>query len=131
MKLDELLKQSEDVAVAVVREEDDSDWNVYIINLKKAELTNVMVTSNGYGEVDNKNLKTSTLRFFFDSIPADSFAIVEPIVEEVFPLNNEYWVSYYVNDNLYDKKFVFLPESIQEANMISVPIVNKRGVLIK
>ena len=39
---------------------------VFIINNKDEEITNVMVSSNGYGEIDNKKIQTSTLRWFFD-----------------------------------------------------------------
>jgi hypothetical protein len=62
---------------------------------------------------------------------ASSFAMVEPIMEEVFGLSNEYWVSYFANNVLYDKKFIFLPESIQEGNLITIPVIQKKGILIK
>lgn len=133
MKLEELIKVSEGVAIAVVPEtlEDGKDWNVYIVNTKENEIKNVLITSKGYGEIDNKKLKTSTLRWFYESIPATSYAMVEPIMEEVFGLSNEYWVSYYINDSVFDKKFVFLPETIQDANLVTIPVINKKGVLIK
>ena len=133
MKLEELIKISEGVAVAVIPEEmeDGKDWSVYVINTKNSEIKNVLITSNGYGEIGNKKLKTSTLRWFYESIPASSYAMIEPIMEEVFGLSNEYWVSYYINDSVYDKKFVFLPETIQEANLVTIPVINKKGVLIK
>jgi len=47
----------------------------------------------------------------------------------LFHLNNEYWVSYFVGNQIYDKKFIFVPESIIEQNLIHVPILNMQGVL--
>lgn len=133
MKLSELINTGEGIAIAIVPEgmEGDREWTVYIVNTKPEEIKTVLVTSNGYGEIDNKKLQTSTLRWFFDTIPAKSYSLIEPIMEEVFGLSNEYWVSYYVGDKVYDKKFVFLPETIQESNMVKIPVINKKGVLIK
>jgi len=56
---------------------------------------------------------------------------IEPITKEVFGLSNEYWVSFTLNNQLLDKKFVFLAETIVDSNFVNVPIINKRGVLIK
>ena len=56
---------------------------------------------------------------------------IEPIQEELFGLNNEYWLSFYNNSVMYDKKFVFLAESVQNDHLINIPIINKPGVMIK
>jgi hypothetical protein len=133
MKAEELIHQVEDVAVAVVPEniEDQNGWMVYLVNLKNNSLENVIVSSKGYGEIDNRNLKTSTLRHFIEKIEPHTFSKIEPIMEDVFGLANEYWVSFYINKTIYDKKFVFLPESIQENNFVTIPFLNKKGVMIK
>ncbi len=49
----------------------------------------------------------------------------------ILSINNEFWLSYYVNGVIYDKKFIFLTESITESNFMRIPIVNKPGVMIK
>jgi len=133
MKLQELLNIGEGVSIAIVPDgvENDREWNVYVVNTKNEEIKNVMITSNGYGEINNKKMQTSTLRWYFEKMAASSFAMVEPIMEEVFGLSNEYWVSYFANNVLYDKKFIFLPESIQEGNLITIPVIQKKGILIK
>ena len=133
MKAEELIHQAEDVAVAIVPEtvEDQNGWMVYLVNLKNNALDNVLVSSKGYGEVDNRNLKTSTLRHFIEKVEPHTYSKIEPIMEDLFGLANEYWVSFYVNKTIYDKKFVFLPESIQEKNFITIPFLNKKGVMIK
>jgi hypothetical protein len=133
MKLQELLNTGEGVSIAIVPDgiENDREWNVYVVNTKNEEIKNVMITSNGYGEINNKKMQTSTLRWYFEKMPASSFAMVEPIMEEVFGLSNEYWVSYFANNVLYDKKFIFLPESIQEGNLVTIPVIQKKGILIK
>ncbi|MGI4020406.1 MAG: hypothetical protein ACRYFA_02780 [Janthinobacterium lividum] len=124
----------EDVAVAVALESESPEskiWYVYLINLKKQEIENALVTSRGYGHKDGEEVKTSTLRHAFPLIVAQSFTLIEPIAEETFGLANEYWLSYYINGQIYDKKFIFLPESIVESNFIRLPILNKPGVMIR
>jgi hypothetical protein len=123
-----------DVAVAVVKElnaEKEWVWNTYLVNLKSIDLENVLVSSTGYGEIKNEHRKTSTLRHFIGSVPAQSFVKIEPIMEDLFGINNEYWVSFYINKEIFDKKFVFLAESICEKNFTQIPILKKKGVMIK
>ncbi len=123
-----------DIAVAVVKEENDKgeqEWNVYMLNLKNVGIEGVLVTSTGYGLIQGEGRKTSTLRHFLDTIPANSFSKIEPIMETVFGINNEYWVSFYINKVMYDKKYIFLAESISENNFIRIPLINKKGVMIK
>lgn len=133
MKAEELIHRAEDVAVAVVPElvEDQNGWMVYLVNLKNAAIENVLISSKGYGEIDNRNLKTSELRHYIEKLEAHKFSKIEPIIEDVFGLANEYWVSFYVNKTIYDKKFVFLPESINETNFVTIPFLNKKGVMIR
>lgn len=132
MKKDIEYPKVTDIAIAVVKEDTDGEdgWSVYLVNLKDIEITGVLVSSKGYGKVDGEDVKTSVLRHFIDNMPAKSVAKVEPIMENVFHLNNEYWVSFYVGELIHDKKFIFLPGTIDEAYFTNVPVLNKRGVLI-
>ncbi|MEO7212479.1 hypothetical protein [Mucilaginibacter sp.] len=122
-----------DIAVAVALEGESVEsktWYVYLINLKEVPLETVLITSKGYGEKDGEQVKTSVLRHAFPLIPPKSFKLIEPIDEATFGLNNEYWLSYYIGKDIFDKKFIFLPESIVDGNFIKLPVVNKPGVMI-
>ncbi|MGI4729725.1 MAG: hypothetical protein ACRYGB_14210 [Janthinobacterium lividum] len=124
----------EDVAIAVALEGENAEsrvWYVYLINLKNQEIENALITSKGYGFKDGEDVKTSTLRHSFPKVESQSFALIEPIDEQTFGLTNEYWLSYYVGSQIFDKKFIFLPESIVESNFIRLPVLNKPGVMIK
>ncbi|WP_183572870.1 hypothetical protein HDF18_05830 [Mucilaginibacter sp. X5P1] len=124
----------EDIAIAVALEKESVEtkiWYVYLINLKSVPIENVLITSKGYGEKDGEQVKTSTLRHMFPIVESNSFVLIEPIDEATFGLNNEYWLSYYIGKEIYDKKFIFLPESIVELNFIKLPVVNKPGVMIR
>ena len=122
-----------DIAIAVALEKESAEskiWYVYIINLKKEPIENVLITSKGYGEKDGKPVKTSTLRHMFPVVENGSYKLIEPIDEQTFGLNNEYWLSYYIGKEIFDKKFIFLPESIVDVNFIKLPVINKVGVMI-
>ncbi len=134
MKKDIVPPVVEDIAVAVVKELNElneEEWNVYLLNLKKEKIEGVLVTSKGYGVYNEEEVKTSTLRHFLDIVEANSFKKIEPIVETVFGLNNEYWVSFFQHNVMYDKKYIFLPETVKEENFTPIPILNKKGVMIK
>jgi len=122
-----------DIAIAVALEKESAEsklWYVYIINLKKVPIKNVLITSKGYGEKNGAPVKTSTLRHMFPVVENGSYKLIEPIDEQTFGLNNEYWLSYYIGTEIYDKKFIFLPESIVDVNFIKLPVINKVGVMI-
>ena len=90
-----------------------------------------MVTSKGYGEAEGKNIQTTALRRYIEKVEANSSLKFEIIPEELLGITNEFWLSYYINKTIYDKKYIFLPDSLIEENLITVPIVNKKGVLIE
>lgn len=122
-----------DIAVVVALEGESVEaktWYVYLINLKNEPIENVLITSKGYGEKDGEQVKTSVLRHSIPLIEANSFKLIEPIDEQTFGLANEYWVSYYIGREIFDKKFIFMPESIVDVNFIKLPLVNKPGVMI-
>lgn len=133
MKKDIDIPEVKEISVGIVKEtgeDGESRWNVYLINQKNEPIESVLVNSNGYGETGGERRKTSTLRHFFEVIPAHSFVMIEPIMEELFGLTNEYWVSFYINKTIYDKKFIFLPESIQLSNTTNIPVLHKSGIMI-
>ncbi|MBE7178967.1 MAG: hypothetical protein INR69_21370, partial [Mucilaginibacter polytrichastri] len=114
----------EDIAIAVALESENSEsktWKVYILNLKNEPIETVLITSKGYGQLKGDDVKTSTLRHSIPKIGAQDYALIELIDEQTFGLTNEFWVSYYIGKSIYDKKFIFLPESIIESNFIRLP----------
>lgn len=125
----------ENVGIAVIQtinELNHKEYNVYLLNLRDDIMEGIIVTSQGYGENPNtgERVKTSTLRHSLEILLPNEAAKIEPIMEEVFGLSNEYWVSFWVNDTMYDKKFVFVAESISEKNMKDIPLLGEKGVMI-
>jgi len=125
----------ENVGVAVVEsltETNEKIYNVYLLNLREDIIEGIIITSKGYGENVNtgEKIETSMLRYCIELLLPNEAARIEPIMEEVFGLANEYWVSFWIDGTMYDKKFIFLPETISPANMKSIPVLGDKGVLI-
>lgn len=135
MKSDIEIPEVKNVKVAVVL--DDSlgqpEWSVFLLNENEHPLVNVLITSVGYSFSDGTNQqKTSTLRHMIEHVGPGEAAQIERIDPSVFHLANEYWVSYYTSNYsnlIYDKKFLFMPDSINEQNLTFIPALEKSGVV--
>ena len=132
MKKDIDFPKVKGVSVAVVKRqfaENEYEWVVYLLNQNDHALENAMVCSKGYGILDGEKRQSSTLRHGFPLVEPNSPVLIEPIAPEVFQLTNEYWLSYYVGNQLFDKKFVFVPDTIIDDNLVILPLLNEKGVL--
>jgi len=120
------------VVVPEIHEEGGTQHYVYLLNLRDDIMEGIIITSKGYGTnvETGESIKTSTLRHSLEILLPDEAAKIEPIMEEVFGLSNEYWVSFWVNEVMYDKKFIFLPETINESNYAPIPKMGRKGVVI-
>lgn len=132
MKKDIEIPEVKNVTIAVVRTKNilhQDEWKVMLINNNDHAIENTLVASKGYGEREGEPQRTSTLLHFLEIVPAQGVALVEPIDPKLFHLNNEYWVSYYVGPQIYDRRFVFVPESICEKNLTFIKELDMEGVL--
>ena len=129
---DIIVPEVKNVTLAIARRAVEGllpEWKVYLINNNEFPLENTLVASKGYGEKNGEKQNTSVLRHFLETVPAHSTALIEPIDPAVFHLNNEYWVSYYIGTQIYDKRFVFVPDTICEENISFIPELEMEGVL--
>ncbi|MBE2246915.1 MAG: hypothetical protein IAE67_06620 [Candidatus Competibacteraceae bacterium] len=126
--------QVKDVAIAIIQEAGEDNelvWNVYILNLGNERIYGILITSRGYGNINKEQRESSVLRHFIEELPAQGFAKVEPIIEDLFELSNEYWVSYYKDKQIYDKKFIFPPNMITYENFVNIPLLGNKGVVVE
>ena len=88
------------IAIANISElPEEKDWFVFLINTNDFALTNILITSKGYGFKEKTAQKTSVIRQHLELLQPRSYAKLERIVPEVFHLYNEYWVSYYCGES--------------------------------
>jgi hypothetical protein len=90
-----------------------------------------MVVSKAFGTIDGEMKKTSLLRHAFMEVPAVSVVKIEMMEKSVLVLNNEFMVTYFIGNTLYDKKFIFKANSINETNVEEVPLLFVDGVIVK
>lgn len=131
MKKDIQIPEVTDVLIAVVKEYNDiyktEDWNVYFINNKQVDLEMVLIVSHGYDDKDS----TSKMRHKIEKLPANSYAKVELIQPELFKLNNEFKVSFFLDNQLQEKNFVFEKNSLKEGSLRLIKELDKKGILKK
>jgi hypothetical protein len=126
------IPEVKNVTLAIARKAaigESPEWKVFLINNNNFPIENTLVASKGYGEKDGEQQKTSTLRHFLETVPAHAAALVEPIDPAVFHLTNEYWVSYYIGREIFDKRFIFVPDAICEENLSFIKELEMEGVL--
>ncbi|MEJ6506258.1 MAG: hypothetical protein QNK70_07915 [Crocinitomicaceae bacterium] len=125
----------ENVSVAIVQTEIEGVlcYYAYLISQRDDIMEGIIIASTGYGQntKTGEKIRTSTLRHCIELLLPNEAAKIESIMPEVFGLSNEYWVSFWVNDVMYDKRFVFPAESVSETNMSLVPSLGLQGVIIK
>lgn len=126
-------KKVEDLGIAVVREEVEGvmAWVAYLVNFGETKKENILINSCGYGEIGGKAMKSSELRWFMGDLAGLFAAKIEELQEDILPLTNEFFVTFYIGREIFEKKFIFVPQSIVEENLTEIPVLQKRGVLIK
>jgi hypothetical protein len=135
MKKDIIIPTVENVFLAAVQEWSDDFmekvWYVYLVNDSDFQLDGVMVVSKAFGTIDGEMKKTSLLRHAFVEIPAVSVVKIEMVEKSVLVLNNEFMVTFFIGNTLYDKKYIFKANSINENNVEEVPILFVDGVIVR
>ncbi|MEM6719786.1 MAG: hypothetical protein AAF611_10745 [Bacteroidota bacterium] len=131
MKKDIEIPKVEGVYMAVVQEYNEvyktDDWNVYIINDKDVDLEMLLIVSRGY----DAERETSTMRHKLEKLPAKSYAKAEWMQEDVFTLNNEFRVTFFEGNKMYDKKYLFRKNTINMKAFQPIPLMNTKGILVK
>ena len=131
MKKDISIPEVKGVYVAVVQEYNDiyktNDWNAYIINDKEVDLDMILIVSKGY----TQEKETSLMRHKLDRLPKKSYAKIELLQEEVLALNNEFKVTFFEGNSMYDKTYLFRRNTINSKALQPIPLMEARGILVK
>ena len=131
MKKDIHIPKVDQVYIAVVNERNEvyntDDWNAYIINDREDDLELVLIVSNGYSEAK----KTATFRKQLNKLPKKSYAKIELMTEELFALNNQFKVSFFIGNQMFDKTYIFRKNTINKKALQPIPLMAVKGVLVK
>ena len=131
MKKDIEIPEVEGVFIAAVLEENEEfrsrDWNAYIINSKQVPLEMILIVARGF---DTKKT-TATMRHSVKILPARSYAKIEYLQDQVLELNNEFMVSFFEGNKMYEKTYILEKHSVKESLLKEIPIINSKGILAK
>lgn len=131
VKKDIDIPQVEKVYIAAVRKKHKEfktdDWNAYLINDRDEAIDTVLIVTRGYDD----QRSTSTMRHTIKELPRQSFAKVEFLQDDVLKLNNEFSVSFFSEGKMFHKKYIFRKNSINEKALQEVPVMSKKGILLK
>ena len=131
MKKDITIPEVKNVYVAIVNEFNEvyktQDWNAYIINDKDVDLDVVLIVTNGFSE----DKITSTFRKKLDKLPKKSYTKIELMQEDLFALNNQFKVTYFEGNRMFDKTYTFRKNTINLKALQSIPLMRAKGVLVK
>ena len=135
MKKDIIIPEVENVFLTAVQEWSDDFMEkvryAYLINDSDFLIESVMIVSKAFGTIDGEMKKTSLLRHAFIEVPAVSVVKIEMMEKSVLVLNNEFMVTFFIGDTLYDRKFIFKANSITPDYVEEVPILFVDGVIVR
>lgn len=135
MKKDIIIPKVENVFLAAVQEWNDDFmekvWYVYLVNDSDFDLDSAMVVSKAFGTIGGEMKKTSLLRHAFVKVPSVSAVKIEMVEKSVLALNNEFMVTYFIGTTLFDKKFIFRTNTINERATEEVPVLFVNGVIVR
>ena len=131
MKEDITFPEVSGVMIAIARKavNEQFHWHAYIINTNDYEINNLLIVSKGYSASENPKQNTSILHHSIALLESNCYAVIEPVDPMVFKLFNEFWISYYYNNQMFDKKFVFTPGSIDKNHLAYIEAIELKGIL--
>lgn len=131
MKKDIKIPKVEGVYLAIVNAYNaiykTQDWNAYIINDKDVDLDVVLIVTSGYSE----QKMTSTFRKKLDVLPKKSYAKIELMQEALFALNNQFKVTFFEGNTMFEKTYLFRKNTVNLNALQKIPLMEAKGVLVK
>ena len=103
----------------------DKDWNAYIINDGKEPIEMALIVSKGF----NDTKITAEFRHQVKLLPAKSYAKIEFLETKVLALNNQFSVTYFKDNKMFEKTFLFKANTIKEKYLDKLPVMKLEGIL--
>jgi hypothetical protein len=131
MKKDIIIPNAAGVGIAMVPDMDDKKqriWSAYLVNERESTLYNVFIQVSAKGELKGAERKTASVRFYVEELEPKKAKKIEIVLHQATKLSNQYWISFFDNEVLFDKKIVFEPGSITAANLVVQDVLKVRAV---
>jgi hypothetical protein len=125
------IREVTEVGLALIPEKDTEVgelWVAHIVNLKDHALKNILVNVKGGGEIDGSSKKTANVRYSIDEIGPLSSHKIEVLLPEVLTVANQFWISFSLDNYLYDKKFVVPDDAREVMELVGIPVLHCQGL---
>ena len=71
------------------------------------------------------------MRHTIKILPAKSYAKIEYLQDEVLDLNNEFMVTFFEENKMFEKTYLLEKHSVKVSLIKEIPIMNQRGIMAK
>lgn len=124
-----------DVALGIVPEKKGLPtewWRVHLINLNREEkLEWILVSIRAEGTINAQPKRTGTLRYCIERLQPATYVQLDTITPPVKMLENEYFITYWKDNILYERKLV-IPAGFLCCDMMvgSIPVMECSGIFV-
>lgn len=101
-------------------------WNIFLFNESGHSLETVMVVLRGFSEAQ----KTSVMRKTLDRLEPGSLARLEFLRADLLEFRNEYLVTYFHQNAMYERNFVVEPGQISDEKIVPIEGTGLSGIVI-
>ncbi|NPA34525.1 MAG: hypothetical protein GXO48_06330 [Chlorobi bacterium] len=118
-----------DVEVFAVEIEERGDgrwWKVFIHNKGDKPLKNVLISSVAYDEFGRR--KTQIFRYHIDLLESREYAPLDILTPQLQSLLNEYFISYWQEGVLYERRLTFPSHHFLKDNEVDIPVLGIKGI---
>lgn len=135
MKKDIEIPISKGVHIVAIQQWNDdfqeNSWYAYLINENDQKLEMALVVSKAYGTIDGESRESAIFRHAFKEVPAKEAVKIELLENNILQLTNEFRLTYFLENKMYEKTFVFRKNTINERALQPLPIIKQKGILVK
>ena len=132
MKADIEIPEVKNVHVVAINQWNDdfleNSWYAYLVNNTEFKLEMAMVVTFAYGKINGEERKSATLRHAFAEILPYTSARIELLENNILQLNNQFSVSYFLDNKLHDKTFTLKANTLLKENCINLPLIAEKGI---
>lgn len=133
MRKDIEIPTVKDVEIAAVFEWNEeymqNSWYAYLFNNTDKDMEAILIVSQASGTLDGEERKTGSFRHAFPKLSPKSSQKIELLDEAVFQLDNQFFLTYFTDAKLFDKKYLFAASSISEDKLSELKNSDKKGIL--
>lgn len=99
-------------------------WNIYLLNSGAQTMETIMIVLRGASE----DKKTSVMRRSLEKLDPGCFARLEFVPDELVSFRNEYLITYFQDNTMFEKNYTLEPGSLDTDAMINIPELGAQGI---